>query len=79
MRRAVHHDVALPALPLTDIVEDGNSAGGLHDAAEAAAISGAEFRQTGGETAVRECCVLGPVMAIHAPGVVSGGNFAAAG
>src|SRR6185369_1121469 len=71
MRASIHDDVALPALALTDIVENGNAAGRLHDAAEAAAVSRAEFRQAACEAAVRKRTIFGIVVAVHARGVVA--------
>src|SRR5262249_5826743 len=61
-----HDDVALPPLALTDVVEDGDAARGLHDAAEAANTA-AELRQPGGQAAVGRRAILRTIMAIHAP------------
>ena len=70
MRAAVHHDVALPALALADVVEHRDAAGRLHDAAEAAG-RGAELGQPEGQAAVRQRAVLRTVMAVHARRVVA--------
>ena len=70
VRASVHHDVALPALPLADVVVDRDAAGRLHDPAEAAVV-GAELGQPAGQAAFREGTVLGTVVAVHARGVVA--------
>src|SRR5262249_43630920 len=70
VRAAVHHDVALPALALADVVEHRDATRRLHDAAEAAAIGGAELGQAAGEAAVGQAAVLRAVVAVHARGVV---------
>src|SRR5258708_8028390 len=49
MRACVHDDVALPALPLTYVVEHRDAAWRLHDASEAPAIGGAELGQPPGQ------------------------------
>src|SRR5258708_16228912 len=54
---SVHDDVALPALTLAHVVKNRDSAGRLHDAAEAAG-RGAEFRQSAGQAPVRQRAIL---------------------
>src|SRR5262245_9293355 len=71
MRPPVHHDVALPALTLPDVVKHRDAARRLHDAAEAAAIGGAKFGQPEGEAAIRQRAIFRTVMAIDAPGIVA--------
>src|SRR4051812_46729364 len=74
MRAAVHHDVALPALALPDVVVHGDAARRLHDPSEAAAaVAGAELRQPDGQAAVRQCAILGAIVPVHACGVVARG------
>src|SRR5262245_22756939 len=51
MGAPVHDDIALPALPLADVVEDRDAARGLHDPTEAAG-GAAKFRQSGGQAAL---------------------------
>src|SRR5262249_12630576 len=65
VRAPTHDDVALPPLALTDVVEDGDAARGLHDAAEAANTA-AELRQPGGQAAVGRRAILRTLMAVHA-------------
>src|SRR4051794_10507306 len=73
---SIHDDVALPALTLTNVVEDRNPGGRLHDAAKTtAAVSGAEFRQSDSQTTVRQRAILGAIVAIHAGCVVTNGTF----
>src|SRR5580765_5057208 len=72
MRTSIHDDVALPTLPLADIVEDRNTALCLHDPAKAAAIGGAEFGEPPGQAAIRERAVLRTIVAIDTSGVVAG-------
>src|SRR5215831_13754350 len=71
VRTAVHDDVALPPLPLTDVVEDRDAAGRLHDPAEAAG-RGPKLRQPAGQAAVRQRAILRTVMPVHARRVVAG-------
>src|SRR6202049_3987900 len=70
VRAAVHHDVALPALALADVVEDRDAARRLHDAAEAAG-GAAKLRQAAGEAALAERTVFRAIAAVHARGVVA--------
>src|SRR6266853_546363 len=70
VRTSVHDDVALPPLPLADVVEDRDAARCLHDPAEAAGRA-PKLRQPAGEAAVRQRIVLRTVMAIHARRVVA--------
>src|SRR5262249_47601049 len=73
MRAAVHHDGALPALALADVVVHRDAARRLHDPAEAAAaIAGAELRQPDGQAAVRQRAILGAVMTVDARRIVAG-------
>src|SRR5262249_46792427 len=58
MGAPVHDDVALPALPLTHVVEHRDAAGRLHDAAEAPAECGAELGQPARQAALRQTAVL---------------------
>src|SRR5215831_19084533 len=78
MRAPVHHDIALPALALADIVEDRDAARRLDDLAEAAAESGAEFRQSAGQTALGERNIFRAVVTVEAPRDVTGRRFRAA-
>src|SRR6516225_3902464 len=68
MGARVHHDVALPALALSHVVEDRDAAGCLHDAPETDA---AELGQPAGQAALRQRGVLRSIMPIHASGVVA--------
>src|SRR6266404_3121452 len=71
MGAPVHDDIALPALPLTDVVEYRDAAWRLHDAAEAAAECGPELGQPARQAALRQPAVLRTVIAVHALGVVA--------
>src|SRR5215470_12723713 len=66
---SVHDDVALPALTLAHIVKNRDAPGRLHDAAEAAGRS-AEFRQSAGQTAIRQCAILRTIVPVHPRRVV---------
>src|SRR5438105_6326453 len=72
MRTSVHDDVALPALPLADVVEDRNAARCLHDPPEA---DTAKLGQPAGQTALRQRGVLRTVVTVHARGVVARRKF----
>src|SRR5262249_39960031 len=61
MGAAVHHDVALPPLSLTHVVEHRNAAWRLHDPMHAVT---SDARQPGGQTANRQRAVLRTIMAI---------------
>src|SRR5262249_27015664 len=52
VRTAAHHDVTLPPLTLTHVIENRDAARGLHDLAETAG-GAAEFRQPRGQAALR--------------------------
>jgi len=67
----VHDDIALPALPLTDVIEYRDAAGRLHDAAEAAAECGAKLGQPARQATLRQTAILRTVIAVHALGVVA--------
>src|SRR4051794_4533300 len=71
MRSIIHHDVALPALALTDIVVHRDAARRLHNAPEAAAIGGAKLRQPESEAAIRQGAIFRTVMAVDAAGVIA--------
>src|SRR5229473_914213 len=71
MGAPVHDDIALPALPLTDVVEYRDAAGRLHDPAEAAAECGSELGQPARQATLRQTAVLRTVIAVHALGVVA--------
>src|SRR4051812_41731481 len=74
MRPPLHHDVALPALALADIVVHRDAARRLHNAPEAAAIGGAKLRQPESEAAIRQGAIFRAVMAGG-----SGGGFGRGG
>src|SRR5215470_13098573 len=76
VRAPAHDDVALPPLPLTDVVENRDAARRLHDAAEAA-IVGSKFGKPAGQAALRQRAVLWTIVAIHAGGVVAQSNLGA--
>src|SRR5262249_40710411 len=76
VRAPVHDDVALPPLPLPDVVIDRDTAWRLHDPAEATVV-GSEFRKPAGQAALRQRTVLRTIVAIHAGGVVPQGPFGA--
>src|SRR5256885_14089603 len=76
MRAAVHDDVALPALPLADVVEHRDAARCLYDAPEAPGC-GAELGQPAGQAAVGERAILGIIMTVHARSVVAGRKLGA--
>src|SRR5438094_6803399 len=69
MRAAIHHDVALPALPLTHVVEHRNASWRLHDPMRAVA---ADPRQPRGRAADRRRGILRTIMAIDRYRVVAG-------
>src|SRR5262249_4855150 len=69
VRAAVHDDVALPAFPLTDVVEHRDAPRSLHDPAEAPAEGGAKFRQPKAQAAVGQRAIFRTVVAIDAPEV----------
>src|SRR5712675_1047451 len=71
MGAPVHDDIALPDLPLTDVVEYRDAAWRLHDAAEAAAECGSKLGQPARQAALRQTAVLRAVIAVHALGVVA--------
>src|SRR5262245_29104682 len=71
MRPSVHDNVALPALPLTHVVEDRDAAWRLHDPTEASAERGAEFGQAAGQTTLPQRHVLRAIVSIDAAGVVA--------
>src|SRR5215471_5149687 len=76
MRAAVHHDVALPALALADVVVHRDATRRLHDPAEAAAaIAGPELWQPDGQAAVGQCAILRAIMAVDACRVVARGKL----
>src|SRR5437763_12140889 len=64
MRAPVHDDVALPALPLIEVVEERDPAGRLHDAAIAPAEQAAKIGQTAVQAAVRQPAVLRTIAAV---------------
>src|SRR5712671_160104 len=68
MRTCVHDDVALPALPLTHVVEHRNAVWCLDDTPEADA---SKLRQPGGQAAVRQRAVLGTIESVHPRRVVA--------
>src|SRR5215469_9361324 len=72
MGAAIHDDVALPALALTDVIEDRDAAGRLHDAPKTDA---AELGQAAGQAPLGERRVLRAVMAVHARDVVARRRF----
>src|SRR5258708_2881634 len=70
MGAPVHHDVALPPLSLTHVVEHRDAAWRLHDPVRALA---ADPRQPRGQAADRRRAVLRTIMAIDRYRVVAGG------
>src|SRR5260370_14167939 len=73
----VHDDIALPALPLTDVVEHRDAARRLHDPPEAAS-GAAKLRQPARQAANCQRTVLRTIVVIHTPGVVARRGFRAA-
>src|SRR5262249_48289449 len=67
MRPSVHHDVALPALALADVVKHRDAAWRLHDAPEAAAIGGAKLGQPQPQAAHPHRPPLPPPLTPHPP------------
>src|SRR5258708_19248741 len=66
VRTSVHHDVALPPLPLTYVVEDRHAARRLHDPAKAAGWA-AKLWYSPGQASVCQPTLLRTVMPIHTP------------
>ena len=71
MWTAVHDDIALPALTLTDVIKHRDAAGCLDDAAKASAEGGTEFGQAAGQAAFREGNILRIVVAIIPSGDIT--------
>src|SRR6185295_7564671 len=70
MRDVAHHDVALVALALPDVVEHRDGARRLYDALEPA-----EVRVDAGHAPITQRAVLDVSMPIQTAGVVEGRNF----
>src|SRR5262249_54377405 len=71
MGAPVHDDTALPALPLTHVIEHRDAARRLNDPAEAPAECSSELGQPARQAALRQTAVLRTVIAVHAHSVVA--------
>src|SRR5215471_16059758 len=79
MGAPIHDDIALPALTLTDIIEDRDSTWCLYDSAEAIHVRATKFGQSADQAAYAQMSVLRTIEAIDIPAgcVVAGRKFRA--
>src|SRR5215471_16602776 len=79
MGAPIHDDIALPALTLTEIVENRDSTWCLHDSAEAIHVRATKFGQSADQAAYAQMSVLRTIKAIDIPAgrVVAGRKFCA--